>query len=301
MGMMDRDNDPINGDALDQHIERALAVGRPGSMFYLAYPLIRRLLRAELVNARNLPDEPCLFIGNHSLFATDGMIFAPLMWHEHGRFLRGLGDKALWNPYSEEFLLAQGAVIGHPQVCSALMEAGHDLMVFPGGAHEATKTQAQRYTLQWKDRAGFVRMAAEHGYTILPCAHVGPDEFYEHWVEGRDIPDTWLGELLARAGLLTDNTRPDLLPPVPLGALGTPFPKPQRCYIQFGEPLNLATYRGKRLSKKALLGIRDEVAGQIEAMLPELFALRDEGRNSQGWLRRLLTTELLTDTRESAR
>ena len=294
MGLLDQDNQPYEGEALQAHIERVLQVNRPtGPFFYLSYPLIRRFWRPQLLGVENIPDEPCLFIGNHSLFAIDGAILLPVLYHEQGRFLRPLGDKALWNPVTEDFLLAQGATIGHPAVCSALMEAGQDIMVFPGGAHEATKTQDERYTLQWKHRYGFVKLAAQHGYTIMPWAHVGPDEFYEHLVEGRDLPNTWLGQLLKRAGVLTDQTRTDLLPPVPLGALGTPIPKPQRCFIEFGKPISLARYKGKHPQKKTLMGIRQQVADQIEALLPGLFALRDEARNEEGWLRRLLNSDVL--------
>ncbi len=228
MGIFDQDNQPFDEEALQQHIERALEVKRPtGPFFYLAYPFVRQFWKPTFIDVHKLPEQPCLFIGNHSLFATDGMVILPAIYHEQGRFLRPLGDKALWNSLTEEFLLKQGASIGHPKVCSAMMEAGEDIMVFPGGAYEATKTQAQRYTLQWKERFGFVRMAAMHGYTIMPWAIVGPDEFYEHLVEGRDLPDTRLGDFLKSAGLLTENTRSDLLPPVPLGALGTAIPKPQ--------------------------------------------------------------------------
>lgn len=299
MGIFDQENEPFDEEALARHIERVLEVKRPqGPLFYLSYPLIKAFWKPELIDVANLPDEPCLFIGNHSLFAVDGMVILPVMFHEQGRFLRPLGDKFLWNSVTEDFLLSQGATIGHPAVCSALMEAGQDIMVFPGGAHEATKTQAERYTLQWKDRYGFVKLAAQHGYTIMPWALVGPDEFYEHLVEGRDLPNTWFGQLLKRAGLLTEKTRLDLLPPIPLGALGTPIPKPQRCFIQFGKPIKLAKYRGKRLQKKTLLSIRQQVADQIEDMLSTLFALRDEARNTGGWLRNLLSTEILPRARE---
>jgi 1-acyl-sn-glycerol-3-phosphate acyltransferase len=290
MGIFDQDNEPYDDVGLARHIERALAVDRPrGPGMDLSWPLIRRLFKPQLVDAENIPDEPCLFIGNHSLFALDGMILSPLMYHETGRFLRGLGDKFLWNRFSEDTLLGQGAVVGHPEVCSALMENGDDLMVFPGGAHEATKTEAQRYSLQWKERYGFVRMAAKHGYTIMPMAIVGPDEFYDHRVEGEDLPDTAIGQLLKRAGLLTENTRTDMLPPIPSGALGSLIPKPQRCYVQFGKPVRTKQYAGKRVAKKTLMGVREKVARQIEGMLDQLLALRDEDRNQEGWLRALLT------------
>jgi 1-acyl-sn-glycerol-3-phosphate acyltransferase len=290
MSVFDQNNQPFDDEGLQRHIEEALAIEKPSMPLQeFGYSILKRMYKPELVHSGNIPDEPCLFIGNHSLFALDGMIIAPVMYYEEDRFLRPLGDRFLWNSTTESLLLNQGAVIGHPVVCSALMEAGKDLLVFPGGAHEATKTAAEKYTLQWKERHGFVRLAAKHGYTIMPFAMVGPDEFYSHLLEGEDIPDTAVGQLLTRMGLLNENTRPDMLPPIPRGALGTLIPRPQRCYVQFGEPVRLAEHKGKRTGKKKLLEIRDGVAAQIEEMLSELLLLREQNRGKDGFLRRLLT------------
>jgi 1-acyl-sn-glycerol-3-phosphate acyltransferase len=290
MSIFDQGNQPFSDEGLARHIEEALKIEKPAApMQALSYSILQRLYKPTLVNSGNIPEEPCLFIGNHSLFALDGMVLAPVMYFEEGRFLRPLGDRFLWNSTTESLLLKQGAVIGHPQVCSALMDAGKDLLVFPGGAHEATKTAAQRYTLQWKERHGFVRLAAQHGYTIMPFAMVGPDEFYSHLLEGEDIPATAVGQLLTRMGVLNENTRTDMLPPIPRGALGTLLPKPQRCYIQFGEPVRLAAHKNKKTSKKKLLEIRDAVGTQIEDMLPELLLIQEQDRSQDGFLRRLLT------------
>ena len=236
----------------------------------IAYAVIKRLFKPEFINPDNIPADPCLFVGNHSLFALDGLVMGPALLQEHGRFLRGLGDKFLWNAATAKTVLAAGGVLGHPEVCSALMDHGSDLLVFPGGAHEATKTEAQKYTLQWKQRFGFVKLAAKHGYTIMPTAIVGPDEFYSHWMEGEDLPNTALGRWLTSQGILTEDTRPDMLPPIPRGTMGSLFPRPQRCYTQFGEPVDLSKYKGKTLTKKQLNNIRGEVAEQIEDMLQQL-------------------------------
>ena len=290
MSIFDQDNQPFDDAGLAQHIERALAVHPPAdTLDAVTYGIIRRLFKPTLVNTDNIPDEPCLFIGNHSLFALDGAIIAPTMLHQQGRFLRPLGDKFLWTSASEELLLKRGAVIGHPDVCAALMEQGEDLLVFPGGAHEATKTESERYTLQWKQRLGFVRLAAWHGYRIMPFAMVGPDEFYNHLIEGEDLPDSALGKLLQRFGVFNENTRPDMLPPLPVGALGSLFPKPQRCYVQFGEAVDLSVYQGKKLSKKQLQTIRALIAADIEEMLGELLRYRQQHKHEDGLLRRLLT------------
>jgi hypothetical protein len=123
----------------------------------------------------------------------------------------------------------------------------------------------------------------------MPFALVGPDEFYSHLLEGEDIPDTAVGRLLTRFGLLNEQTRPDMLPPVPRGLMGSFLPRPQRCYLQFGEPLRLAELAGKRVTKKKLLSVRQEVADQIEEMIAELLLLREQNRGEDGLLRRLLT------------
>jgi 1-acyl-sn-glycerol-3-phosphate acyltransferase len=169
------------------------------------------------------------------------------------------------------------------------MKDRQDLLVFPGGAHEAVKPASAKYELQWKERCGFVKLAARHGYTIMPFGLVGPDEFYGHFMEGQALPESALGRLLTYLGVLNENTRRDILPPIPVGSLGTLFPKPQRCYLGFGRPINLSRYRGKTLPKKTLLSIRAEVAEQIETQLAQLLITREQHKGKDGLLRRLLT------------
>ena len=38
-----------------------------------------------------------------------------------------------------------------------------------------------------RQRYGFVRMAALHGYNITPFGLVGPDDWFDHVVEGKDV------------------------------------------------------------------------------------------------------------------
>ncbi len=292
MSVFSKDNQPLDEKgALARHIHLALAVERPsGIELELSYRAIKRLFNPVILGADNIPDQPCLFVGNHSLFALDGWVLGPLMLKELDRFPRGLGDRFLFaNPRVGDFVLKRGAVMGHPEVCSALMEAGEDLIVFPGGAHEAVKPASMKYELQWKERYGFVKLAAKHGYTIMPFGLVGPDEFYGHLMEGEDLPDSRLGALLKRAGLLTDEIRSDILPPLPVGALGTWIPKPQRCYLGFGEPIDLANYEGRTPTKKEQQTIRASVAEQIETQLAELLFAREQRRGEDSLLRRLLS------------
>jgi 1-acyl-sn-glycerol-3-phosphate acyltransferase len=292
MSPFDKDNSPLaDKQALQSHIERALAVQAPAGLdVEILYRMVKRLFKPMVIGAENIPDRPCLFVGNHSLFALDGLILTPLFLKDLHRFPRAMGDRFLFsNQTIADYLLATGLVMGHPDVCTALMEHKQDLLLFPGGAYEAVKPKSQLYQLQWKERFGFVKLAARHGYMIMPFGLVGPDEFYGHLIEGQELPDTVLGRLLTRVGLLHEDIRTDILPPIPVGSLGTIFPKPQRCYLGFGQGVDLARYKGKSLSKKTLHTVRAEVATQIEAQLTQLLITREQTKDQDGLLRRLLT------------
>lgn len=291
MGVFDKDHTPLEGAELQKHIDTALAVEPPsGPSSDRSYRLLKLFFSPTVIGIDNIPGRPCLFVGNHAIFGLDAAMLMPIMLQEYGRFLRRISDKAMFAvPGFRDRIVRDGGVIGHPEVCSAMMEAGHDLVVYPGGAREALKRSAQIYTLQWGERTGFVNLAASHGYTIVPFAMVGPDECYAHLMEGEDLPDSVLGKLLSRAGLLSKNIRTDMLPPIPLGALGTLLPKPQPCFLQFGSPIDLTDLEGKRLTKKQQQSIRDDTAGQIEDMVRELLVLRAQQQGEMSFIRRLLT------------
>ncbi|MBR9909721.1 MAG: acyltransferase family protein [Gammaproteobacteria bacterium] len=290
MSVFEKGGQPFDQASLARHIEEALAVEAPrGLKVELFSRLVKSIFQPQFIDADKIPPRPCLFVANHSLFALDGVVLLPMLLSELGLFVRSLGDRFLWTAKTESLLLASGAVLGHPEVCSALMAAGKDILVFPGGAHEALKPKSQQYTLQWKERYGFVKMAAEYGYTIMPMALVGPEEFYDHIIEGEDILHSRFADLLRRLGIITEKTRTDVVPPLPRGSLCTLLPKPQRCYFQLGDPIDMAPYAGKKLTKRQLQSIRGKTARQIETMLVGLQALRDQERHSEGWLRRLLT------------
>ncbi len=117
----------------------------------------------------------------------------------------------------------------------------------------------------------------------------GQDEVYGHVMEGHEIPNSALGRILTRLGVLTEDTRTDMMPPIPAGLMGSLLPKPQRCYIGFGEPVDLSQFEGKKLSKGNLRIVRNQVADEIEEQLSELLLLREQHKGDDGLLRRLLT------------
>lgn len=251
--------------------------------------LAKLLFSPRVSGVSNVPPSAVLMVGNHSLFSLDVPLIQSSMLTETGRFVRAMADKVLFkHPSTKNMILNMGGVLGNPVVGSSLMERGKDLMIFPGGSYEVNKPIQERYTLKWKDRVGFVRLAAKHGYTILPFATVGPDEFYDRYYEGVEWFDSPFGKLLRKSGLLSENIRQDLLVPIPKGVMGTFIPKPQKFYMGICEPLNLSEYKSRDIDDGTLVEIRDVVAHRIEAKIRELLLMRVQESSRGNWLRRQL-------------
>ncbi|MEM1156214.1 MAG: acyltransferase, partial [Pseudomonadota bacterium] len=80
MSVFDKHQEPLaDKAALNEHIELALQVDIPtGVELELSYKLVRALFNPVIIGEHNIPEQPCLFVGNHALFALDGFLLAPL-------------------------------------------------------------------------------------------------------------------------------------------------------------------------------------------------------------------------------
>jgi 1-acyl-sn-glycerol-3-phosphate acyltransferase len=282
----------FSDEEMDLIIQKCRAVDSVGELgSEQVYRLVKRYFSPTVVGLENLPDEPTLFVGNHSLLGLDGWILMPTLYYEAGRFVRAMGDNA-WLAFGAvgETLIRNGMILGHPKACAAMMEDGHDLLVFPGGAAESNKSAEDKYSLQWRERYGFIRLAAEHGYNITPFGLVGPDDFYDHRIEGNELMDTPLGKLLTWLGVVEkEGMREDLFPPVPSGLFASLLPKPQHCYLAFGEPVDIPEHRDEAMPQHLQHSLREEVAGRVEGLIRDMLLLRTQQRQNEGWLRRMLT------------
>lgn len=296
--LLSRDNDPLaSEEALRDHINRVLgSQGGRDAVSKVVDAIARRWFPTTSFNLDRVPSEPCLFIGNHALFGLDGFVVIPALRVEMNRNLRPMGDKFLFSePEISKRLIALGAAIGHPEVARALMQRGEDLLVFPGGAHEAVKAQKDRYQLQWKERLGFVRLALEANYPIVPFGLVGPDDFYSYLLDSEDLVH-WL----ERVGLWPDKLRKDVVPPLLRGMLGGPVPRPQPCFLSFAEPVYFSEADRKAVRSRGdagadkrveqtLRSYRREVALRIETEIELMLEIREERRSQLGFLRKLAT------------
>ena len=275
----------------DQYVEYISRYGMPiAPQVAAAAGLGRAWFKPRFVGLENLPEEPALFIGNHAFMAIDAALFHLYLYYDHGRYVKGLGDKSLFaNPYYAAVAHAMGGVSGQAAIVERLMARGDDLLLYPGGAYESVKPPEARYQLQWKQRYGFVRLAASAGYTVVPIASVGPDEYYDHAISSESLVNSPLAHWLMKAGVLPADLRTDLVPPIPTGLLGGPLPKPKSTYFAIGKPIDLSEYKGVELSTRKLSALRKKFASAIESEISRLLLLREQERHQDSWLRRVLS------------
>ena len=219
------------------------------------------------------PKRPTLFVGNHTIY---GMLDVPLLGYEvyqrKGVYIRGLADRMHFKiPVWRNIFKWIGSVVRTRENCSALMQSGAHIMVFPGGSREVAKRKGEAYQLIWKDRTGFARMAVEHGYRIIPFAAVGAEECYDILVDSNDIMGSglvkWLKTTALGSKFIGDGEQ---LFPLSRGLGLSMIPRPERFYYSFGEPIETAQYQGDSDDAAVLAEVRDAVKESIETQLAAL-------------------------------
>lgn len=234
---------------------------------------------------------PALWVANHTVY---GVIDAPLLvaeiYQTRGVLLRSLADRAHFAvPGWRDVLQTGGCVLGTPDNCAELMRRGEHILVFPGGGREVAKRKGEEHELVWKNRTGFVRMAIEHNYPIIPVAELGADDSLDIVVDGDDLMKTTVGDIVRENRYLNRLTRGgDMLFPIVRGVAGLPIPRPVPLFFHVGQPVETDGYDAQNEDDR--LRLRQEVADSIYHGLDTLRALRAEAEESQpqSTLRRLL-------------
>lgn len=235
---------------------------------YLMLAPLRALHRPTFTGFENIPaHRPLLFVGNHTLY---GVLDSPhlyfALYRQANIRLRALGDHAHWKmPGWRQLISRFGAIDGTRENCAAAFEDGECVLVFPGGAREAFKSERDRYKLLWGDRVGFARMALRHGAWIVPFASLGADEIFDEALDIEEVRRHPVARALAELGI-----RPDLLPPIPRRVV----PRPERLYFHFCPAVDPATWAHLD-EDTAAAEIRDHTKAAIEAGLDELHAKRE--------------------------
>lgn len=235
--------------------------------------------------------KPALYVGNHTIF---GILDSPLMllgvYEKTGIYYRALGDHLHFKvPVWGRSLLEHGAVPGTPENCTALMESGQHIVVYPGGAREVMKNRGEEYRLVWKRRTGFARMAMQHGYDIVPFAAIGADDAYRIRYDSKTFQNSMLGRLATRTGVMDRLFRGgDTLGPMVSGLGGTLIPRPEKMYFMFGERISTKPLQDQYNNLEAQWQVRRQVETAIYRQLDELFAIRAQDTDWPRWRKALI-------------
>jgi 1-acyl-sn-glycerol-3-phosphate acyltransferase len=218
--------------------------------------LYRYYFRAQTFGIERLPPGRVLLIANHAgQLPFDAMMLgvATLLDAEPPRIARGMGEYWIPQlPFVNWLASRAGQLVGTPENCVQLLEAGECVMVFPEGVRGMNKTWDQRYRLQ-RFGTGFMRLALETRTPIVPVGIVGSEEQQPGLANLRG-----LGRALGMPAFPITPTFPLL------GPLGL-FPLPVRYRIHFGEPLR---FEGDAGDEDAVIEEKvEQVRGAIGALL----------------------------------
>lgn len=218
--------------------------------------LYRAWFRVETYGIENVPSGRVLLIGNHAgQFAYDGAMLsmAMLLEAEPPRLCRGMGEYFLWKvPWMGITASRIGTMVGTPENCVAMLQAGECVMAFPEGARGANKPFRQRYQLQ-RFGLGFMRLALQTGTPIVPVGIVGSEE-----------QQPGLANLTGVAARLGLPSLPITVTSPWLGPLGVAMALPVKYHIHFGQPLH---FEGEPHEEDAAIEARVEVVKQAMSAL----------------------------------
>ncbi|MGE8560759.1 MAG: lysophospholipid acyltransferase family protein [Acinetobacter sp.] len=223
-------------------------------------------LGAEYIDA----SKPAMFVGNHTMYGVfDTPMVIDYLYNQHKVAVVSIADHShfylpIWRTLFKKF----GAVDGVKEYVRILMQQGYSILVFPGGGREVLKRKGEAYQLIWKERYGFLKLAQEFNYDIIPFAALGGDEVFELGFDANQVIETqWFQKLLKVPQLGKLLRQGDVIPSLPKHL----FPKRLPFYFQFMPRQNLMHIENAEQLKE----FRDQIQQQIYAALEQLKQQRE--------------------------
>src|SRR5262249_6818675 len=161
----------------------------------LFWPFARVWFRPRVQGLNRVPPSPCLFVANHSAYGVFEILVMLAIWQRQfggRRPVAGLAhDVELIRPLRWP-VEAIGGVRASRAAAKELFARGFDVLVFPGGFHDALRPFTARYQVHWGGRFGFFQIAADCGVPIVPVANCGSHAQYT-LLGGGSMFARWLG------------------------------------------------------------------------------------------------------------
>lgn len=222
--------------------------------------------RLEIDGWHRIPDDPSLLIGIHSggSLTMDAWTLVHA-WHRHfegQRVLHGTAhDVLMAAPGLGDYFKAVGVIPASRAGVTAALEAGHDIIVWPGGEQDAMRSWAKRDQAVLANRKGFVRQAMRSGVPIVPVATVGGHDTVFVLSEGRFIAKwTGLGKKLRGATIPIIAGFPF---PIAIEILPAHLPLPAKIRTEFLDPIEV-DHDPERVNDKEYV---DKIFGEVQSAI----------------------------------
>jgi 1-acyl-sn-glycerol-3-phosphate acyltransferase len=233
--------------------------------------------RMEMDGWERLPADPSLLIGVHSggALTMDAWTVA-LQWHRHfggERVLHGTAhDVLMAAPVLGDYFRAMGTIAPTVEAMKGAFEAGHDVILWPGGEQDAMRNWRKRDQAVLAGRKGFVRFALRQQVPIVPVATVGGHDTVFVLSEGRFLADwTGLGKRLRGATMPIVSGFPF---PLAVEVLPMHVPLPAKIRTELLEPIHLDPDPEKADDAAYVDEMYLEVQSAIQAGMDRLAARR---------------------------
>lgn len=233
--------------------------------------------RLEIDGWDRIPDEPSLLIGIHSggSLTMDAWTLVEA-WGRHfdgKRILHGTAhDVLMAAPGLGHYFRAAGVIPASRKGVSSALDAGHDVVVWPGGELDSMRHWRKRDQAILGGRKGFVRQAIRSGVPIVPVATIGGHDTVFVLSEGKALAKyTGLGKLLRGENLPIIAGFPF---PLAVEILPAHIPLPAKIRTEFLDPIKV-DHDPERLDDQEYIDkIYTEVESAIQSGMNKLAAKR---------------------------
>lgn len=215
--------------------------------------------------------QPAMYVGNHSMYGVlDSPMLIDYLYNEHQVAVVSIADHShfylpLWRSVVKKF----GAVDGVPAYVREAMQQGYSILVFPGGGREVLKREGEQYQLIWKQRYGFLKLAQEFGYDIVPFSALGGDEVFDIGFDANKVVQHQYFQKLLQVPQLSRLLRKgEVIPSLPKHLI----PKRLPFYFKFMPRQSLMHIE----NLEQLQQFRDLIASEIYTGLADLRVLRQQ-------------------------
>ncbi len=235
------------------------------------FDVLARYHRLDVRGLDHVPDGPAVLVGNHNggLNPVDGLFLVHYYrqrgYHEPIYILAH--DILFKHPRMAAVLRSVGIVPARRETARQVLEAGHKLLVFPGGDIETLRPYRDRGKVVLAGRTGFARLALEHDVPVVPVVSAGAHETLIVLSQGRRVAQALRLPKWARLHSLP------IMLAAPWGLLMGPtcalpyLPLPAKITVQVGRALEART-------TTTVDTLYRRVEGTMQDMLDDLYGER---------------------------